>query len=95
MEASVDTRTKRQIATVPKSRGVVPDDVIIDLPERNHLEGCPMEERRLDFWTTRPVPEKGTPVGEEVVVVRCTECGGEKVTPLSQVEREDPDDNDE
>ena len=63
-----------------KSRGVLPDDYEVDLPERAHLEECPMDPDRLDWETV--VPATGPHRGVVMVKVRCVDCGGEKLTPL-------------
>lgn len=53
------------------------------LPERDHLEGCPAE-RVERYEAPRPrktLNDDGEPVivHSKVVVIRCIDCGGERV----------------
>jgi hypothetical protein len=43
----------------------------VELPAREHLDGCPAE-RIETFSATRPS-------GEKLVVVRCISCGGQAI----------------
>jgi hypothetical protein len=43
----------------------------LELPEREHLTGCPAE--RLERF------EAVCPSGQRLIVVRCIECGGQQL----------------
>lgn len=72
----------------PGQRGVVPDDVYAELPSRNHMEGCPMEDDpdSLDFWLF--VPKTGPMTGQQIVNIRCVRCGGERAIELEALRAE-------
>ena len=73
------------MATLTK-RSVVPDDAIIDLPSRNHRDGCPENPDRLDWEVI--VPSTGENAGVEVARIRCVDCGGETLIPVDSLERD-------
>lgn len=74
--------------TRPGQRGIVPDDIVIELPSRSHMEGCPEETdpESLDFWTA--IPKTGNFEGQEVVFIRCIKCGGERAITLEALRKE-------
>lgn len=56
------------------------EDEIIELPERAHLEGCPMDPDDLE-WEERDAVA-GPHAGHKVQIVRCVRCGGQRTTPI-------------
>lgn len=86
-------RDRKARPTKPGQRGSVPDDIEIELPVRNHMDGCPMEEdpESLDFWTA--IPKTGPTAGEETVFIRCVRCGGERAITLEALREEQAEDS--
>lgn len=88
-------RNREARPTKVGQRGSVPDDIVIELPIRNHMDGCPMEEdaESLDFWTA--IPRTGQMAGEEVVFIRCVRCGGERAITLRALRDEQAESDEE
>jgi hypothetical protein len=51
------------------------DDEVLELSERHHLEGCPMDPDDLE-WEERDAVA-GPHAGHTVEIVRCVRCGGQ------------------
>lgn len=53
---------------------------VLELPERRHQEGCPMDPDRLEWHEADATSGKYD--GRHIEIVRCVDCGGEQITPL-------------
>lgn len=48
---------------------------VIDLPERHHAEGCPMNPDDLE-WSEK-FAKAGKHAGHKIEIIRCVRCGGQ------------------
>lgn len=51
------------------------EEVVVELPERYHSEGCPMESDDLE-WSEK-VAKAGKHAGHKIEIIRCCRCGGQ------------------
>lgn len=51
------------------------EDDILELPERSHLEGCPMDDDDLEWHEANATA--GAHAGWVIEVIRCVRCGGQ------------------
>lgn len=56
----------------------------LDLPERYHSPGCPMDPDRLEWHETVMTTNRSDiPAGTKVEVIRCADCGGQIEKPVT------------
>lgn len=54
------------------------EEEALELPERYHSPGCPMDDDRLEWYETNQVtPTPTIPAGTRIEIIRCPDCGGQ------------------
>lgn len=68
------------------TEGTTGEPEVLELPDRYHQPGCPMDVDRLEWHTDKQVTEggPGRHPGQLLEVTRCADCGGQIEKPITE-----------